>query len=679
MSDFNWPVLIWPLALLVFVALFFRGYDKDMLRDRMNKKRQTGNRKTTGKKKPAPRSRHGASGKPPAIQEQSALSLPGRPNRMAKQDWFLALALTFICCVLAFSFSGSAETPHTFWRATGENPTVSLDLGREVQLDNLFYYIGLNDRVAGGWVLELSADGQSWTEAPFMSHEYYEVFLWKIPYFNSKGPIPTRFIRLTAKEVWLELGELALITVGEDGERHIYDTSSLSARYPLYSALFDEQNTVPDMLDMGNADMFDKSSEMGLIPGRISDHDNGMVFDEIHHARTAYEYIRGIRPTEATHPPVGKEIISLGISLFGMTPFGWRFMGILFGVLMIPLLYVFIKNLFGSTVIAACGAALLVFENLHFTQTHVATIDTFVVFFILAMYLFMYRYISSDYETPFKKTLPPLFLCGLCFGLGVASKWTGFYAALGLIALYAIYLVKRRRHWVAIGKRNEYRSFVVKTLAVSFGFFVVIPFVIYTLSYIPFTAANGHAPTLDTLLRDMWENQKSMLAHHADPTRDATHPYKAGWWMWTLDIQPSFYFGKIQDGFRTIVSAFTNPLVTIGGLAAIFCVASDFIRKRSKTALVIAVGYLSQLVPWFFVSRATFEYHYFPSMAFLVIAICYVFNNILRLHPEKKKQVYLFTGLSVLVFLMLLPPTAGIRMPDWYSAWFAKWLPTWPF
>ena len=45
--------------------------------------------------------------------------------------------------------------------------------------------------------------------------------------------------------------------------------------------------------------------------------------------------------------------------MFGMTPFGWRFMGVLFGVLMLPLLYLFVKNLFGKTVVAACGTALL--------------------------------------------------------------------------------------------------------------------------------------------------------------------------------------------------------------------------------------------------------------------------------------------------------------------------------
>ena len=132
------------------------------------------------------------------------------------------------------------------------------------------------------------------------------------------------------------------------------------------AALFDEQGTVPAMPTWYNSG----------------------YFDEIYHPRTAYEHIRGIYPYEITHPPLGKLIMSLGIQIFGMTPFGWRFMGALFGVGMLPLLYVFLKNLFGKTAVAACGTALFAFDFMHLTQTRIATIDTYGVFFILAMYFF---------------------------------------------------------------------------------------------------------------------------------------------------------------------------------------------------------------------------------------------------------------------------------------------------
>ena len=102
--------------------------------------------------------------------------------------------------------------------------------------------------------------------------------------------------------------------------------------------------------------------------------------------RTAREKIRGIEPYEISHPPLGKLIMGVGIRLFGMTPFGWRFMGTLFGVGMLPLLYVFLKNLFGRTSIATCGTVLLAADFMHLTQTRLATIDTYAFLFILLMY-----------------------------------------------------------------------------------------------------------------------------------------------------------------------------------------------------------------------------------------------------------------------------------------------------
>ena len=63
---------------------------------------------------------------------------------------------------------------------------------------------------------------------------------------------------------------------------------------------------------------------------------SGTYFDEIYHARTAYEIAHGMSNYEWTHPPLGKVFISLGVRMFGMNPFGWRIIGVLFGIGMIP-------------------------------------------------------------------------------------------------------------------------------------------------------------------------------------------------------------------------------------------------------------------------------------------------------------------------------------------------------
>jgi hypothetical protein len=66
-------------------------------------------------------------------------------------------------------------------------------------------------------------------------------------------------------------------------------------------------------------------------------------------------------------------------------------------------------------------------------------------------------------------------------------------------------------------------------------------------------------------------------------------------------------------------------------------------------------------------------------MLFLTLAMCNVFNNMVKKEPYSKKRVYLFTGVSVALFAVLLPVSSGIWAPGWYFDWFAKWLPTWQF
>ena len=119
-----------------------------------------------------------------------------------------------------------------------------------------------------------------------------------------------------------------------------------------YAALFDEQ------------DMFD---------GRKSNL-NSTYFDEIYHARTAYEMIHHLYCYENTHPPLGKIFIACGVLIFGMNPFGWRFAGTLFGVLMLPVIYNFSKKFFKETWISVVTTLLFAFDFMHFVQTRIATV-----------------------------------------------------------------------------------------------------------------------------------------------------------------------------------------------------------------------------------------------------------------------------------------------------------------
>ena len=138
------------------------------------------------------------------------------------------------------------------------------------------------------------------------------------------------------------------------------------------------------------------------------------VFDEIYFARAAEEYLKNMRIYENTHPPLSKLLVTISVLLFGGlqhgdNSHGWRFLDVLFGALVVMLLFAFAKRITQSTVFATIAAGFLVFDGMHFVQSRIATPEGFVVFFALAAVYAFYRFwIASQVEERRHLAVPPL-------------------------------------------------------------------------------------------------------------------------------------------------------------------------------------------------------------------------------------------------------------------------------
>ena len=598
---------------------------------------------------------------------------------MGKKDALPLILLVVIYAMTAFFQLGDTTAPQSSVDFSSSK-TVTVTLSQPIRLNKLMYYTGLG---TGSYNVEASADGETWSTlwsrtdeegdvtgyywadaedyAPSyaMTQKYNQLFKWIE--ITVENPIHVQYLRITGKasKSPMELGELALY---DDGAFCDLTGQAFGADA---AALFDEQDIVPE-----------RSTYM-----------NSSYFDEIYHPRTALEHIRGVYPYEVSHPPLGKLILSLGIRMFGMTPFGWRFMGTLFGVLMLPFLYVFLKNLFGKTAIATCGTALFAFDFMHITQTRLATIDTYGVFFLLGAYFFLYRWMTvpnvQKGRTDGKPSLGVgnLFLSGLFFGLGAASKWTVLYGAVGMAILYFVHLFLRYRDWPREPDSPKFAPWVWKTLGLSVLFFVVIPACIYVAAYLPYAQADGDT-SFQNLLAIVLENQKFMFTYHSGVT--APHPYSSNWYQWIFDIRPILYYRDqalvATAGVKSAFAAFLNPIVCWAGLLSVIIAAVQAVRKRCGKALFLVVGYLSQLVPYLFIHRPMFYYHYFPSMLFLVLCICYAMNDLLEKRARyAKAAVYGLTGCALGLTAAFYPVLVGLYVPTWYTTNLLRWFPSWPF
>ena len=318
---------------------------------------------------------------------------------------------------------------------------------------------------------------------------------------------------------------------------------------------------------------------------------------------------------------------------------------------------------------------------MHYVQTRLATIDSYAVLFTLLMYLFFWLYWDSDRKNR-RSWLPPLALSGLCFGLGAASKWTCIYAGAGLGVLWLLDRVQRARMLYAEGRARRYWAETTENVGWCLLLFVLVPACIYYVSYWPYGTARGMQGPGMLLRREYLElvlnNQQFMFRYHSGVT--ATHPYSSVWWQWMLDVRPILYYlESFDNGTRSSFAAWVNPLLCWGGLAAMLCMVYEALVRKDRTALFIVVGYLAQLLPWTLVSRVVFEYHYFPSTVFLLLALGHMFRTLELHHPHPRLLVGSFTAVSVLLFCVFFPELTGLPVSRSFGSNFLKWMGTWPF
>ena len=565
----------------------------------------------------------------------------GKPSREARLGERLAVVLvTLLYALAAFSHLGDTKAPlNSITFPAGKSLTLELEESSELSRAMLRCVIG-----TGSFTIALSEDGELWSDAAEFDQNYIALLKWHEIELSGRA----RYLRLTASSGSPELAEITLY--GADGEALVWKTKN---------ALTDEQALTPE-----------KPSIL-----------NSSYFDEIYHARTALEHLRGMNPYEISHPPLGKLILALGVSLFGMTPFGWRFSGVLFGVAMLPLVYFFARKLFGRGAVPVCCTLLLATDFMHFNQTRIATIDTYGVFFTLGMYYFMYCWLFPEKEkalspAPAEGRRRDLALAGLFFGLGAASKWTCLYAGAGLGVIWAL-------HWAfrfAREKKAALRPFG-RNVLFCLVFFVLVPALIYYLSYYPYGRAKGlggigmyfKADYAKTVL----DNQVYMFRYHSNV--NSTHPYSSRWYQWILDIRPILYYLNYNGSSRSSFGAFVNPVLCWAGLVGLFALGFCAFARRDRKALFLLLGYLAQLVPWIFISRVTFEYHYFPCSVFLVLVLGYVFSALRENVGNWRTAVWGLTALNAAAFILFYPALWGAELNTKTASLLYRWLPTWPF
>lgn len=547
------------------------------------------------------------------------------------------IILTLVYAVVVFFRLGNFEAPQTlavFSLSDIDNNEIIIDLGEYASISKLEIFLGYKsnakialstfNEVEGEWI---PVEQDIKLDSPF---DWNEVQMsWKLRYIG---------IVFTEPEDYF-IHEI--VVVDKDGKAL---TPVNASDYP---ELFDEQYMYPE----------------------YTTYYYGTMFDEVYHARTAYEFINDLPIFEYTHPPLGKTLISLGITAFGMTPFGWRFVSAVFGTLVVPLMYLFAWKLSHRSDIAFLGAALFCTEFMHFILSRIATLDIIVALFILLMFFFMYCF-TQELENGGKlhRQCIWLLLCGISTALAVASKWTGIYAAAGIAMIFFIAVGERCVNDGGIKKNIPY---LLKLFGVCVVSFILMPAAVYSLSYLQFSEVY----TDHNFIEHAIYNSVDMLTFHSGAKEG--HPYMSAWYEWLIDRRSLLDSATdiSERGNFSTVATFGNPLILICGLAAFLHNFWLWRCKGCKNARFLVIAYLSMLMPWLFIHRTVFIYQYYGCIMLIVLMLC---NSVMNLKNTKRAAMILMCS-SLALFIMFFPVISGIECDRSYVNQWLEWLPTWVF
>ncbi|MCA9249706.1 MAG: glycosyltransferase family 39 protein [Phycisphaerales bacterium] len=337
------------------------------------------------------------------------------------------------------------------------------------------------------------------------------------------------------------------------------------------------------------------------------------VFDEVYHAYTAQEWVRGnVDPWrwdtsapekscayEWTHPPLAKLIMARSMRLFGINAFAWRLPSAIAGTICVLLVFLLAIKLFDSAAIGLLAAGFMSLDALPLVLSRTAMNDMYCVGFVLggALACLHRRH----------------FVAATLIGCAIACKWTG------LFALPLLVVIRFQNGGESILQRPIRWGLAV----VGQGLLIVL---VYLVSYTPFFRA-GNTPA------DFVELQKRMWSYHVGSNLKHDGSSKA--WQWPMGEGTLWFFSESFDADpnpsnglasypkKANIYAMGNLMIWWAGVgAAAFCIIR--VASKARSPLVIAVfGYLVFWVPWTMSPRIMFIYHYMPALPFLYMLLAW--------------------------------------------------------
>jgi 4-amino-4-deoxy-L-arabinose transferase-like glycosyltransferase len=394
----------------------------------------------------------------------------------------------------------------------------------------------------------------------------------------------------------------------------------------------------------------------------------------------------------------------------GSHAWAWRLSGLIAGVLTAVLMYLLARLLFRRRSVAVFLAIIMALDTVFFIQGRIAMNDSLLGFFIVAAFTLLVALFRVPRQGRRRWLLPLLGLpvVGLLLGLALSTKWVGAYA-IGAAILIVLARTQPGR-WIALGGLllitgifgfqalagqppnfafwllmvavtcgvgvimvglrardatsgsgaddpawvNPRRLFGIP-FALAIGCLLVIPIVVYVVSYIPWTLAVNGDPQLfpgwppghtgQTFL-----DLQSVMYHYHN---DLRIPHAAGspWWAWPFALKPVWgYYDGFSDGTQALMLIIANPFLVWLGVPAVAFGGWQAWRRRSMGLTIVLIAMLSIWLSWARIDRVAFNYHWYTILPYFYVLLAYF---LAELWDGPSRRTWTLARLSFAVVLIL--------------------------
>ena len=468
------------------------------------------------------------------------------------------------------------------------------------------------------------------------------------------------------------------------------------------------------------------------------------IFDEKHYVPQAWQILRGFDGLFVggiednpgfglvVHPPLAKQLQSIGMWVFGYTPVGWRIVTALLSVVVILLIAAIAKRISGSEWVGLLAGILALSDGILFVTGRSGMLDHTQTLFLVAAAYFAVRD-HQQMDTVFSRVLAqgrmsdfPVgpragfrwwrFAAGVALGLSLSVKWSGlYYMAFAGVAFVVADYFRRKRYSV----RKPLLGMLGLDAVSAFASLVIVPVIIYLLSFRAWFAgdssvyrhaveagkadgfsADGLVGLLPQALQNFLYYQQSVLQFHTELTNSAghVHPWESKPWSWLVSSRSLMYYNPDVDseGMRHIVLLVGTPAIWWPCVPVLLWGLWCWFIHRDGRWTIPLVGFAAGFLPWLPVMDRQMYLFYAVNLApFLILALALALGQISTWRiaqpgqvPSQYKAVNWWkkhTGRIVVVFyvafcvwnfLFFLPMYTGMPLTalDWYSR---IWLPSW--